>query len=231
LGQATTTLVPGERPPGASPSDRPSRSSRPPRRAVRRIIIALLVAAALVFVYLGVTFAQVWSATTHDDSSPADAIVVLGAAQWNGKPSPVLQDRLDHAVQLYRDGVAKTIVVVGGKQAGDRTSEGKAGYDYLRAKGIPDSALKVEVEGTDTYEELSSTALILRQGKLGDDVVLVTDRYHAYRAAATAGEVGLDAHVSPVGAEPSLSTLARETGGVALGRIIGFRRLQSHLSA
>jgi uncharacterized SAM-binding protein YcdF (DUF218 family) len=231
LGQATTTLVSDRRASGSPASDRPGRSSRPPRRAGRRIVAALLVVVALLFVYVGVTFAQVWSATTHDDPSPASAIVVLGAAQWNGKPSPVLKERLDHAVQLYRDGVSKTIVVVGGKQAGDRTTEGKAGYDYLRAKGLPDSALKVEVEGTDTYEELSSTALILRQAKLGDDVVLVTDRYHAYRAAATASEVGLDAHVSPVGEEPSLSTLARETGGVALGRIVGFRRLQSHVSA
>jgi uncharacterized SAM-binding protein YcdF (DUF218 family) len=183
----------------------------------------------LLALYVGVTFVQVWSATRGDDRTPASAIVVLGAAQWNGKPSPVLQARLDHAVDLYQQGAAKTVVVVGGKQPGDKTTEGKAGYDYLRAKGMPDKALKVEVEGTDTYEELSSTAFILRQAKIGNDVVLVTDRYHAYRAEQTAAEVGLDAHVSPVGSDPSLSTLARETGGVAIGRIIGFRRLQSRV--
>jgi uncharacterized SAM-binding protein YcdF (DUF218 family) len=220
VGQATTTPVPRTAPP----------ETRSPRRRIRRrIVVGLLVVLAVVVGYLGVTFVQVWSATGHDDRTPADAIVVLGAAQWNGKPSPVLQERLDHAVDLYHAGAAKTIVVVGGKQAGDATTEGKAGYDYLRGKGIPDRDLKVEVAGTDTWEELSSTALILNQAKLGDDVLLVTDKYHAYRAAATAAEVGLDAHVSPVGDSPSLPTLARETAGVAVGRIIGFRRLQSHV--
>lgn len=181
----------------------------------------------LAVAYLAFTFFQVWSASRSDDRRRADAIVVLGAAQYNGRPSPVLQARLDHAVELYKQGVAKTVVVAGGKQAGDRTTEGKVGYDYLRAKGVPDNALKVEVGGTDTYEELSATALILDNAKLGNDVVLVTDGYHAYRAASIAGEVGLAPHVSPTDTDTSFGSLVRETGAVAAGRIIGFRRLRS----
>lgn len=193
------------------------------RWVVRGIVAVIVVGLA----YVAFTFFQVWWASRTDDSSPADAIVVLGAAQWNGRPSPVLAERLDHAAELYRQGAARTVVVVGGKQAGDTTTEGKAGYDYLRSKGVPDSALKVEVGGTDTYEEMSATALILRQAKVGNRVLLVTDPYHAHRAADTAREVGLDAHVSPTRSDASITQLARETGASALGRLIGYRRLRS----
>lgn len=206
-------------------------AARPPkrRRALRRILFAFAALLAVLLGYVGVTFFQVWSAANSDDRSPASAIVVLGAAQYDGRPSPALQHRLDHAVELYRQGVAKVVVVSGGKQTGDRTTEGKVGYDYLRSKGIPDSAIRVEVGGTDTFEELSATALIVHNAKLGKDVVVVTDPYHAYRSAAIAGEVGLDAHVSPTGAETSFAALGRETLAVAAGRIIGFRRLSNAL--
>jgi vancomycin permeability regulator SanA len=99
-----------------------------------RIVVGL---AALVVLYVGVTFAQVWWASRSNDNRPASAIVVMGAAQWNGKPSPVLQGRLDHAVALYDDGVAPLIVVTGGKQAGDAVTQGRSGYDYLRSSGTP----------------------------------------------------------------------------------------------
>lgn len=188
-----------------------------------------LVAAALavVVVYLGVTFAQVWWTSTHDDAVPASAIVVMGAAQWNGRPSPVLQARLDHAAELWRAGVAPVVVVTGGKQEGDTVTQGLSGYRYLRDQGLPDGAVKVEVGGTDSYEELAASALILRQAGLGDDVVIVTDPYHAYRARAIAEEVGLTAQVSSTGTGSSLRSLSRETAAVAVGRLIGFRRLSS----
>lgn len=182
---------------------------------------------AVVVVYLGVTFAQVWWTSTHDDAVPASAIVVMGAAQWNGRPSPVLQARLDHAADLWREGVAPVVVVTGGKQEGDTVTQGLSGYRYLRDQGLPDEAVKVEVGGTDSYEELAASALILRQGGLGDDVVIVTDPYHAFRARAIAEEVGLTAHVSSTGTGSSLRSLSRETVAVSAGRLIGFRRLSS----
>lgn len=182
-------------------------------------------ATALLVLYVGVTFAQVWWTSRSDDTAPASAVVVMGAAQWNGKPSPVLQGRLDHAVELYDSGVAPLIVVTGGKQAGDAVTQGRSGYDYLRSKGVPDEAIKVEVDGTNSYEELSASALILEQSGLGDDIVIVTDPYHALRAAEIAAEVGMRPHVSPTHAASGVRQMARETVAVALGRILGYRRL------
>jgi uncharacterized SAM-binding protein YcdF (DUF218 family) len=193
------------------------------RWAVR---LAALVVGLLVL-YVGATFVQVWWESRQDDRSPATAIIVMGAAQWNGRPSPVLQARLDHAVELYEAGVAPTVVVTGGKQAGDVTTQGASGYEYLREQGLPEEAIAVEVEGTDSYEELSASAFILDQGGAGNDVVIVTDPYHSARVRRIADEVGLDAHVSPTGASTSVEDLARETAAVAAGRIVGFRRLSS----
>ena len=182
---------------------------------------------ALVLVYFTFTFTQVWWASRRDDRAPASAIVVLGAAQWNGKPSPVLKARLDHSVELYREGIAATIIVTGGKQQGDKVGEGKAGYDYLRAQGIPDSALKIEVDGADTYEQLSASAAILDKAKLGRGVVIVSSPYHAFRSSAIAEEVGLQPHFSPAADESSWSALLRESEATAAGRIISYRRLSN----
>jgi uncharacterized SAM-binding protein YcdF (DUF218 family) len=191
-------------------------------RWVLRVLFGLL---ALAVLYVAVTFVQVWWASRQDDATPASAIVVMGAAQWNGKPSPVLKARLDHAAELYEQGAAPLIVVTGGKQVGDAVTQGVSGYLYLRDLGIPDEAIKVEVEGTDSWEELSASALILRQAGTGDDVLVVTDPYHAFRVHAIAHEVGLDAHVSPTSAQTGLRQLARETAAVAIGRLVGYRRL------
>jgi uncharacterized SAM-binding protein YcdF (DUF218 family) len=196
---------------------------------IRRLFKLALLLVGLVVLYLGVTFAQVWWESKQDNRAPASAIVVLGAAQYDGVPSPVLKARLDHAAELYQQGVAKTIVVTGGKQAGDRTGEGLTSYAYLKSKGVPESALKVEVAGTDTYDELSSTALILDEAKLGHSVVIVSSPYHAYRASAIAEEVGLQPHFSASADESPSGALVRETGAAAIGRIIGYRRLSNLL--
>ena len=92
-------------------------------------------------------------------------------------------------------------------------------------KGIPESAIKIEVNGTNSYEELSSSALIMRNAGLAPDVVIVTDPYHAYRSAAIADEVGLSAQVSPTHGHITVGDYVRETGAVAIGRIISYRRL------
>ena len=192
---------------------------------IRWAIRILAAVVAIAAVYVGVTFAQVWWASRADHHAPASAIVVMGAAQWNGRPSPVLQGRLDHAVELYEQGAAPMIVVTGGKQAGDAVTQGLSGYQYLRDHGVPEDAIKIEVEGTNSYEELSASALILRQAEVGDDVVIVTDPYHALRVEEIADEVGLHPQVSPTDASSSVRQLGRETIAVALGRIVGFRRL------
>ena len=187
-----------------------------------RIALGLL---AVVVLYIGITFAQVWWASRQNDTAKASAIVVMGAAQWNGSPSPVLKGRLDHAAVLYQQGVAPVVIVAGGKQPGDKETQGLVSFEYLRSKGIPESAIKIEVDGTNSNEELSSTAVIMRQAGLPHDVVIVTDPYHAYRSADIADEVGLSAHVSPTKGNSTFSDYVRETGAVALGRIINYRRL------
>lgn len=189
--------------------------------------IAILTVAALV-VYLVITFLQVWNGSNQAHHDPAQAIIVLGAAQYDGRPSPVLQARLDHAIELYGDGVAPLVVVTGGKQAGDRFTEASAGYRHLRQAGIPEPAILREEQGLNTWEQLAAATRLLRGLGLRS-AVLVSDDYHAYRLDRIAHELGLQAQVSPV--DPKLSAagrvraMARETAAVAVGRIIGFRRL------
>jgi uncharacterized SAM-binding protein YcdF (DUF218 family) len=203
-------------------------SARPPRRWPHRLARGVLVVVVLAVAYLAVTFVQVYRASRHDGARAADAIIVLGAAQYDGRPSPVLQDRLDHALALYEEGQADQIVLTGGRQEGDRFTEATAGYNYLRDQGVPDEALLKEVDGTSTWESLRASARFLLSREL-DTVVLVTDDYHAYRVEAIAEDIGLDATVSPTDSRLSgtaqLRQLARETAAVAVGRIIGYDRL------
>lgn len=193
-------------------------------RTGRRLLAFGVVAGLFLLVYLGVTFVQVLVASRHDDRSPADAIVVLGAAQYNGEPSGALRGRLDHALVLYEERVAPVIIPTGGGLPGDVTTEGLAGYAYLRERGVPEEAILPEVGAGNTYEALSAAAVILRERGLAR-AVLVSDPYHNRRLEGIAREVGLDAGVSPTGAPSDAFSLARETLAVAAGRLIGFRRL------
>ena len=188
---------------------------------VRWTLGAILV---VVVAYLVGTFALVTRAADRDDRRDVDAIVVLGAAQYDGRPSPVLQRRLDHALELYQDGVADEIVLTGGKQEGDRFTEAFTGFTYLRRAGVPDADLLVITDGANTWESLAAAARQLDRRNT-THVVLVSDPYHNQRLLDTADELGLEAGVSSTGTDPSLRQLTGETMGVALGRIIGYRRL------
>lgn len=182
-------------------------------------------------VYLGVTFAQVWLTSRRDEARPADAIVVFGAAQYNGRPSPVLRARLDHAAALYEKHIAPMIVVTGGRRPGDATNEATASADYLAAKyGISgDAKVLRETASSNSWQQMASAANQLRKrGK--EKVILVTDPFHAARVEAMAEELGLDSHVSPTRTSPIAGTdelkhFGRETVAVAAGRIFGFRRV------
>lgn len=199
------------------------------RRGRRRFVLRLLELVVVLAVgYVLVTFVQVYRASRHDGSRSADAIIVLGAAQYNGRPSPVLRDRLDHALVLYEQKLARVIVVTGGRQQGDRFTEATAGYNYLRDRGVPDAALLKEVGGRNTYESLSSAARFLRDRSL-TRVVLVTDGYHAFRVGEIANSLGLSSSVSPTDTRLSRGTelrqMVHETAAVSIGRIIGWNRL------
>lgn len=199
-----------------------------PRRLLRIAVRTGLLLLAAAVVYVGVTFVQVWNASNQAHQDPAEAIIVLGAAQYDGTPSPVLEARLEHALDLYRDGVARTVVVTGGKQPGDRFTEAAASYTYLREAGIPEERILREEQGENTWEQLAAATRVLRDRQMSS-AVLVSDDYHAYRLDRIAHEIGLDAQVSPV--DPHLSfggksrAMAKETVAVAAGRVIGFRRL------
>jgi uncharacterized SAM-binding protein YcdF (DUF218 family) len=200
-------------------------------RLVRVGLKVVLGLFALLVLYLGVTFVQVWWASRQAPARPhpSSAIVVMGAAQYNGQPSPVLKARLDHAADLYEQGVAPMIVVTGGKKPGDRVTQGRTGFEYLRDRGIPESAIKIEVEGTNSYQELSAAALIIEQAGTEPEVVIVSDPYHSLRISQIAEQVGLTPHLSPDNTSSPLRSLVRETAAVAVGRIVGYRRLSNAL--
>ena len=132
----------------------------------RRVIVLIVVA------YTIGNVTDVWWTATHDQKRAVDAIVVLGAAQYNGRPSPALRARLQHAVDLYGEQMAPLIVVTGGRQEGDRTTEAAASANFLLKAGIPDQRILREVQGRDTYGSIAATARILRKRGLRH-VVLV----------------------------------------------------------
>ncbi|MDQ1369297.1 MAG: hypothetical protein QOF20_1650 [Acidimicrobiaceae bacterium] len=190
---------------------------------------AALAVIAVGVVYLAVTFVQVWQASRQDQARPVQAIVVLGSAQYNGVPSPDLRARLNHAYDLWKRNLSDVIVVTGGKQPGDRVSEATASADYLAAKGVPQEAILREVSGRNSWQSLESTAAFL-MARQRTTVLLVSDPFHDKRIALIAGELGLKPYVSPTRSSPlgtgaKLANYVKETGEVAVGRIIGFRHL------
>lgn len=187
----------------------------------------------LVLLYVLFTFAQVWWAAHRDEARPAQAIVVLGAAQYNGVPSPVLEGRLRHVVELYERQIAPLVVVTGGARKGDNHTEASASASFLHEHGVPGSAVERETTGSTSYESLAATARFLRERDV-TDVVLVSDPFHAYRIGAISDEVGMDAAVSPTSQSAISGTrhwrfLLRETAAVSVGRLLGYRRLDHAL--
>lgn len=179
-----------------------------------------------VVAYVTLTALQVIWASGHDSDGVADAVVVLGAAQYDGSPSGALRGRLDHAAALYRNGRTSAIVVTGGNQPGDRTTEGMTGFVYLRDAGIPEAALLVENGSTNTWEQLSATKLILDERGFGR-ALLVSDPYHNLRLLGAARQLDLDAGVSSTHTPVHAGDVVRETAAVSVGRLIGYRRLAS----
>ena len=200
-------------------------------RLLRLALVVKLAAGlvALLVAYLAVTFVQVVLASRRDQAREVQAIVVFGAAQYDGRPSPVLRARLDHAAELYRRGLAEAVVVTGGKQAGDRVTEATVSAEYLARHGVPEPAILREVSGRTSWQQLAGAAAFLRRRGI-TEVLLVSDGFHSARIAAMAGELGLTAWTSPARGSPisglgTLPYLAKETLAVATGRILGFRRM------
>lgn len=195
----------------------------------RRVLRAGGVFALLLVGYYVITVIQVWRAAESDDQRRSQAIIVLGAAQYDGTPSSVFQARLDHAVDLYEDQVAPLIVVTGGKQHGDRFTEAAAGAGYLHRNGVPDSAILRETTSRNSWESLAASARFLADREI-KRVVLVSDPFHSLRIELIAKELGFDPVTSPTRTSP-ISGLhawlryASEAVRVAAGRIFGFGSL------
>ena len=148
---------------------------------------------------------------------PVDTLLVMGAAQYDGDPSPVFQRRLDRAAELYLSGCSDRVVVAGGSQQGDRFSEGEAGVRYLRRGGIPGEALVAETESRTSYQNIRNSLPLIG----GERLLIVTDDMHAYRSRWLARHFGFDAEVATVpasgnrllyGGRELLSLLAYQSG-------------------
>ena len=196
--------------------DRPRERSR--KLAWFRSILVLLVLAVPLFLFL-VAGAVYWQART-DEARPADAIVVLGAAQYNGRPSPVLSARLDHALALYDRELAPVIVLTGGRASGDVYSEAEAGRLYLEERGVPSSAMVIENEGRDTLSTMRGVAEVLEDSDISR-LLLVSDGFHLLRSELMARHFGFEAHSSAAPDGPirpwsgsELAYVIRETGGI-----------------
>ena len=198
---------------------------------LRRVIQSLGTSVALALVYFLVSLFQVWNTGRSDDRQPVNAIVVLGAAQYDGRPSPQLQARLDHALKLWNLNLASYMVVTGGKQVGDRFTEAAAARKFFESKGVASELILEENTGTTTYASLLAVSQVISEQKI-TKVVIVSDPFHQLRAKLIAQEVGLDAKSSPTRSSVIRGGNAvwhnlQEAVGVAIGRIVGFRRVDS----
>jgi uncharacterized SAM-binding protein YcdF (DUF218 family) len=189
-----------------------------------RVGLACLAGLLLVVAY---TTWRIWDQGNRDDARPADAIVVLGAAQYNGIPSPIYQARLDHAIDLFDAGVAPRLVMTGGKLPGDKTTEADAGRAYAIAQGVPAEAILVEDRGRTTLESLRTVGAMLSQHDL-DTAVFVSDRTHMLRVLRIARDQGVEAfgsptQTSPIDASPSerLRATIHEVGALGLYFLAG----------
>jgi uncharacterized SAM-binding protein YcdF (DUF218 family) len=174
-------------------------------RIAARALAALITLALLV---LALTAGRVWLAARDDDRRVSDAIVVLGAAQFDGRPSSVFTARLVHARDLWRDDVAPRIITVGGNLAGDRFTEAAAGKRWLEENGVPGRRIVAVETGGDTLTSI--TAVQQRMQRRGwSTAVIVTDPWHALRTSSMAADRGIDAVGSPTRRGPAVRT--RET--------------------
>jgi uncharacterized SAM-binding protein YcdF (DUF218 family) len=190
-------------------------------RVVRRALAGLLL---LVVLVVGVTAFRVWYVARQDNHPRSDAIVVLGASQYDGKPSTVFRARLQHAKKLYDAGVAPRVITVGGGAPGDRTTEAEAGAGFLRERGVDTVALG---KGRNTLQSLEALRVEFR--KQGwKTAVLVTDPWHELRARRMATDLGIQAASSPTRAGPAVRDrateiryVARETAAYLYYRLFG----------
>ena len=167
-------------------------------KIVRRMLTVVVIALFALW-FISATAVLIWA--SRDEARPAQAIVVLGAAQYAGKPSPVLRARLDHALDLWNRHLAALLILTGGTGAGDTTSEAAVGRTYARKRGVPDSAILVENEGRTTSESRRAVAGMLEVRGL-QTALLVSDPFHMLRLRILARRFGFTPYTSPTQTSP-----------------------------
>jgi uncharacterized SAM-binding protein YcdF (DUF218 family) len=192
------------------------------RRWLARGVIAVV---AVLLLLVGGTAFRIWQYGRIDDRGHADVIVVLGAAQYDGDPSSILQARLNHAKMLYDEGVAGQIVTVGGRKPSDRYTEAQAGDLYLARNGVPTDKIIPVNSGNDTLTSLQAVAVLLKAHGWAT-AVLVSDPWHMFRSKTMAEASGIDAWTSPTHSGPAVQTrttqlryIARETAALLYYRV------------
>jgi len=199
-------------------------------RAFVRSAIVLTIGVCLALAsYVGIAAVTLTWAGTHQYTKTVDAIVVMGAAQYDGVPSPLLASRLQHALDLWKQKQAPVIAVTGGKRAGDRFTEGETSRRWLTDRGVPAANVIVESVGHSTWESIENLAPLLNIANV-HSVVVVSSSWHVQRAELSLEELSFRAHssASPDGVlsgSSEKSKLIREIAGVSLGRVIGFGTL------
>ena len=199
-------------------------------RAFVRSALVLTVGVCIALVsYVGIAAVTLTWAGTHQYTKTVDAIVVMGAAQYDGVPSPLLASRLQHALDLWKQKQAPVIAVTGGKRAGDRFTEGDTSRRWLTDRGVPAANIIVESVGRSTWESIENLSPLLNNANL-HSVAVVSSSWHVQRAELSLEELGFRAHssASPDGVlsgSSEKSKLIREIAGVCLGRVIGFGTL------
>lgn len=190
----------------------------------RRLVLVVIVA---VLAYPAWLAFRVWDQSHDDEVRGADAIVVLGAAQYNGKPSPVLKARLDQATYLWEQDLSDFFIVTGGKQEGDRFTEAQASHMYLEEQGVPPENIFEEETGTTTLESLEQVKEIAAERGI-DTVLLVSDPLHSERIKRMAHDLGFEeAYASPASylnlnrsRETKVKELVREVGSLIIYEVL-----------
>ena len=194
-------------------------------RLALRIVSLLL---TVLVVYFAVSLVQVWLTSRQYDPHSADAIMVMGAAQYNGVPSPDLAARLNEALKLFDDKDSSLIVLTGGKEKGDVYTESEAGTTYLHDRGVPLGDI-LQAGGNTTYQNVAEAAPVLL-ARHATTVLVTTDPFHEDRSMAISSSLGLTPSPTPTQTSPitgwsTVPYFLKEAVGVGLGRIIGFNHL------
>jgi len=165
-----------------------------PRISWKKWTVALAVIAVLA--YLAAVCAEIEQAANEQEIHHVDALVVFGAAEYSGRPSPVFRARLDHALELFRQGIAPVIITTGGAAADPHYSEGGVGHDYLMGRGISDSNLIAETQSSDTAQSAVRVAVIMRANHMRN-CVAVSDAYHVFRVRKMLEHEGVQVYIAP----------------------------------